>query len=42
MKNKVLVIEVGKGITLEEAYKKVETGLRHKDKVCWTVRFKEN
>ena len=42
MKNKVLVIETGKGITLEEAYKEVEAGLRSKDKVCWTVRFKEN
>ena len=42
MENKVFVIEAGKGITLEEAYKKVEAYLKRNDKVCWTVRFKEN
>ena len=42
MKNKILVIDAGKGITLGEAYKNVETGLKRKDKVCWTIRFKEN
>lgn len=36
MKNKTLVIEAGKGITLEEAYKKVASKGKP---VKWTVRF---
>ena len=42
MKNKILVIDAGKGITLGEAYKNVETGLKHKDKMCWVVRLKDD